>query len=116
MTWTVFAAKIKGRQNPSQASELGPPDVAIATIVRMLHYNAEIIDRGASSCGASAILHELVRSLPGILPLALFGLYYRQKLRHQCGMEPNPCNDFCVHCFCHPSLVSRVSRAQKTWI
>ncbi|KAK6252252.1 hypothetical protein QUC31_013972 [Theobroma cacao] len=63
--------------------------------------NSEIIDEGSSSCALNAVLYVIMHHFLGCALSCLYGCYYRKKFRHQYGLEPSPCPDICVHCFCH---------------
>ncbi|PAN06700.1 hypothetical protein PAHAL_1G281700 [Panicum hallii] len=61
---------------------------------------AEIVDRGSTSCGASAALYTLIVALTGYGFQSIFSCFYRAKLRAQFGLEESPCPDCLVHFFC----------------
>ncbi|CAM0909236.1 unnamed protein product [Alopecurus aequalis] len=63
---------------------------------------AEIVDRGATSSGASAALYMLLRALMGCQLQWVYSWVYRTKMRAQYGLEETPCPDCCVACFCEP--------------
>ncbi|TKW39938.1 hypothetical protein SEVIR_1G212900v4 [Setaria viridis] len=58
---------------------------------------AEIVDRGSTSCGASAALYTLL-TWTGFH--CIYSCFYRSKLRAQYGLEESPCADCCVHYCC----------------
>ncbi|KAK3148845.1 hypothetical protein QOZ80_3AG0209440 [Eleusine coracana subsp. coracana] len=59
---------------------------------------AEIVDRGASSCGTSGALYALLGALTGCQ--WIYSCTYRQKMRAQFGLADAPCCDCCVHFCC----------------
>lgn len=61
---------------------------------------AEIVDRGSTSCGASAALYTLIVMLTGSGFQSIYSCFYRSKLRAQYGVQESPCHDCCVHFFC----------------
>ncbi|KAG5530676.1 hypothetical protein RHGRI_025591 [Rhododendron griersonianum] len=54
---------------------------------------AEIVDKGATTCAASAAIFGLIHHFSACTGACLYSCFYRSKLR-------NPCADCCVHCFC----------------
>ncbi|WRX13823.1 PLAC8 motif-containing protein - like 9 [Theobroma cacao] len=52
-------------------------------------------------CSLNAVLYVIMHHFLGCALSCLYGCYYRKKFRHQYGLEPSPCPDICVHCFCH---------------
>ncbi|CAL4968604.1 unnamed protein product [Urochloa decumbens] len=61
---------------------------------------AEIVDRGSTSCGASAALYTLIIALTGSGFGCIYSCFYRTKLRAQYGLQESPCPDCCVHFCC----------------
>ncbi|RLN16677.1 cell number regulator 10-like [Panicum miliaceum] len=59
---------------------------------------AEIVDRGATSCGTSGALYALLAYLTGCQ--WIYSRTYRAKMRAQFGLPENPCCDCCVHFCC----------------
>ncbi|CAN6297163.1 unnamed protein product [Urochloa humidicola] len=61
---------------------------------------AEIVDRGATSCGTSGALYALLAYFTGCQ--WIYSCTYRSKMRAQFGLPENPCCDCCVHFCCEP--------------
>ncbi|VAI39412.1 unnamed protein product [Triticum turgidum subsp. durum] len=61
---------------------------------------AEIVDRGATSCGTSGALYVLLASLTGCH--WIYSCTYRSKMRAQYALPDAPCCDCCVHYCCEP--------------
>jgi len=61
---------------------------------------AEIVDRGSTTCGASAALYTLIAAVTGYGFQSVFSCFYRAKLRAQLGLREDPCPDCLVHFFC----------------
>ncbi|XP_010031861.1 cell number regulator 10 [Eucalyptus grandis] len=59
--------------------------------------NAEIIDRGATSCGANGIIYYLLAQV-GVV--CLYTCSYRAKLRGLHSLQEDPCADCLVHWCC----------------
>ncbi|KMT18517.1 hypothetical protein BVRB_2g026550 [Beta vulgaris subsp. vulgaris] len=70
--------------------------------------NAEIIDRGASSCGVSGALYSLIGMLSGFH--FLYACAYRSKLKRQYGILGSPLEDLCTHIWCHPCALCQEHR------
>ncbi|WRX18048.1 PLAC8 motif-containing protein - like 10 [Theobroma cacao] len=60
--------------------------------------NAEIIDRGTTSCVGAGLVYYL---LAHACCSCLYTCTYRKKLRSLFGLKEEPCADFFVHCCCH---------------
>ncbi|XP_038997336.1 cell number regulator 2-like [Hibiscus syriacus] len=63
--------------------------------------NSSIISKGSLSFCESCLLYVLVHHVLGLFPSVLCGCFYRRKMREEFGLKQSPCNEFCVHCFCH---------------
>jgi Cys-rich protein (TIGR01571 family) len=66
---------------------------------------AEIVDRGATSCGASGALYVLMAGLAGLTGCYCQWIYtcaYRAKMRAQYALPDAPCCDCLVHFCCEP--------------
>ncbi|XP_057962158.1 protein PLANT CADMIUM RESISTANCE 11-like [Malania oleifera] len=62
---------------------------------------AEIVDRGATSCGVSGGLYALIMGVTGCCCCCcMYSCFYRSKLRGQYFLEETPCTDCCLHCCC----------------
>ncbi|KAI7993392.1 Protein PLANT CADMIUM RESISTANCE 3 [Camellia lanceoleosa] len=59
---------------------------------------AEIVDEGATSCGASGAIYALIASTTGYA--CCYSCIYRKKLRDQYMLQGSPSCDFLVHCCC----------------
>uniref|UniRef100_A0A0A9C621 Uncharacterized protein n=1 Tax=Arundo donax TaxID=35708 RepID=A0A0A9C621_ARUDO len=59
---------------------------------------AEIVDRGATSCGTSGALYALLMYLTGCQ--WIYSCTYRAKMRAQFNLPDSPCCDCCVHFCC----------------
>uniref|UniRef100_K4ALR5 Uncharacterized protein n=1 Tax=Setaria italica TaxID=4555 RepID=K4ALR5_SETIT len=59
---------------------------------------AEIVDRGATSCGTSGALYALLAYLTGCQ--WIYSCTYRSKMRAQFGLPENPCCDCCACALC----------------
>ncbi|KAM0878448.1 hypothetical protein ACQ4PT_034859 [Festuca glaucescens] len=67
---------------------------------------AEIVDRGATSCGTAGALYALLTTLTGCQ--CIYSCNYRTKMRAQYALPDAPCGDCCVHFCCEPcSLVQQ---------
>uniref|UniRef100_A0ACD5WH11 Uncharacterized protein n=1 Tax=Avena sativa TaxID=4498 RepID=A0ACD5WH11_AVESA len=67
---------------------------------------AEIVDRGATSCGTAGALYALLATLTGCQ--CVYSCTYRAKMRAQYALPDEPCCDCCVHFCCEPcSLVQQ---------
>ncbi|KAJ7954296.1 Plant cadmium resistance 2 [Quillaja saponaria] len=64
----------------------------------MFGRNAEIIDRGTSSCCAQGTIVYLLDMFTYLG--CCYTCTYRKKLRKQYGLDEDPCGDCLVHCFC----------------
>ncbi|OMO99242.1 hypothetical protein CCACVL1_03876 [Corchorus capsularis] len=60
--------------------------------------NAEIIDRGTTSCVGAGLVYYL---LAHVGCCCLYSCTYRKKLRGLFGLKEKPCADFFLHCCCH---------------
>ncbi|KAI8537437.1 hypothetical protein RHMOL_Rhmol09G0023700 [Rhododendron molle] len=60
---------------------------------------AEIVDKGTTSCAASATIFGLIHHFSGCAG-CLYSYFYRSKLRNQYALVESPCPDCCVHCSC----------------
>ncbi|KAI7994436.1 hypothetical protein ACSBR2_039608 [Camellia fascicularis] len=59
---------------------------------------AEIVDEGATTCGASGAIYALIAAVTGCA--CCYSCTYRKKLRNQYMLQESPCGDCLVHCFC----------------
>ncbi|KAK8583004.1 hypothetical protein V6N13_069769 [Hibiscus sabdariffa] len=69
---------------------------------------AEIVDKGQTSCEASAALYSLafiIMKCPG-----LYSCFYRSRLRKQYNLEGNRCGDCLLHYFCEPCALTQEYR------
>ncbi|XP_024987812.1 cell number regulator 9-like [Cynara cardunculus var. scolymus] len=60
--------------------------------------NAEILDKGMSSCAASGTVYCALSLFAGLG--AIYTSRYRAKLRYEYMLPPRPCDDCLVHYFC----------------
>ncbi|XP_028774074.1 cell number regulator 2-like [Neltuma alba] len=73
--------------------------------------NAEVIDKGNTSCACAGIT---VYCLAHIGCACLYTFTYRGKLRGLFTYLPErPCYDFCVHCFCNYCAICQEYRELK---
>ena len=72
---------------------------------------AEIVDRGATSCGTSGALYALLAYLTGCQ--WIYSCTYRAKMRAQFGLPENPCCDCCVHFCCEPCALCQQYKELK---
>ncbi|KAL6845866.1 hypothetical protein ACP4OV_024441 [Aristida adscensionis] len=71
---------------------------------------ATIVDQGNSSCCLMGALYTLL--IPDLS--CLCSCYYRSKLRTRYGLEVEPCNDFCVHCWCETCALCQEYRELRS--
>jgi Cys-rich protein (TIGR01571 family) len=74
---------------------------------------AEIVDRGSTSCGASAALYTLIIAFSGSGLQCIYSCFYRSKLRAQYSLEETPCPDCCVHFCCERCALCQEYRELK---
>lgn len=72
---------------------------------------AEIVDRGATSCGTSGALYTLLACLTGCQ--WIYSCTYRAKMRAQLGLPEAPCCDCCVHFCCDACALCQQYRELK---
>ncbi|GMH15772.1 hypothetical protein Nepgr_017613 [Nepenthes gracilis] len=77
--------------------------------------NAEIIDKGASSCCGSGVLYGLLCCLTAVTGGIcycnwLYSCTYRSKIKQQYGIPAGCCEDCCVHFCCEFCAVCQESR------
>ncbi|KAL3501927.1 hypothetical protein ACH5RR_036376 [Cinchona calisaya] len=60
---------------------------------------AEIIDRGATSCGTSGAIYVGICHF--LCCVWIYTMCYRTKMRKQYNLPQSPCPDCCAHCLCH---------------
>ncbi|KAF5727761.1 hypothetical protein HS088_TW22G01458 [Tripterygium wilfordii] len=72
---------------------------------------AEMVDRGSTSCGVSAMLYTLIMCMTGCS--CLYSCFYRSKLRGQYFLEESPCTDCCIHCCCEECSLCQEYRELK---
>jgi Cys-rich protein (TIGR01571 family) len=72
---------------------------------------AEIVDRGATSCGASGALYALLVYFTGCQ--WIYSCTYRSKMRAQFGLPEDPCCDCCVHFCCEPCALCQQYKELK---
>ncbi|CAL4936890.1 unnamed protein product [Urochloa decumbens] len=72
---------------------------------------AEIVDRGATSCGTSGALYALLAYFTGCQ--WIYSCTYRSKMRAQFGLPENPCCDCCVHFCCEPCALCQQYKELK---
>ncbi|KAI3720143.1 hypothetical protein L6452_21054 [Arctium lappa] len=73
--------------------------------------NAEILDKGTSSCAASGAVYLVLCMFTGCE--CVFTSIYRAKLRHEYALPARPCNDFLVHLFCECCALCQEYRELK---
>ncbi|CAL9196917.1 unnamed protein product [Musa hybrid cultivar] len=69
---------------------------------------AEIVDKGATSCGTSGALYALIMCVTCCQ--CLYSCFYRSKLRAQLGLREEPCADCLVHCCCETCSLCQMYR------
>ncbi|CAL9774183.1 unnamed protein product [Musa acuminata subsp. burmannicoides] len=69
---------------------------------------AEIVDKGATSCGTSGALYALIMYVTCCQ--CLYSCFYRSKLRAQLGLREEPCADCLVHCCCETCSLCQMYR------
>ncbi|KAL3512267.1 hypothetical protein ACH5RR_024984 [Cinchona calisaya] len=72
--------------------------------------NAEIIDRGTTSCAHAGIIYYCLAHI-GFAPC--YSCTYRTKLRAYFNLSEDPCNDCLVHCCCVLCAVCQEYRELK---
>jgi Cys-rich protein (TIGR01571 family) len=72
---------------------------------------AEIVDRGATSCGTSGALYALLVYFTGCQ--WIYSCTYRSKMRSQFGLPEDPCCDCCVHFCCEPCALCQQYKELK---
>ncbi|KAL5544735.1 hypothetical protein UlMin_008519 [Ulmus minor] len=70
--------------------------------------NAEIIDRGKTSCGSAGCKFYILSCFA-----FLYSCTYRTKLRAHYNLPEEPCKDCCVHCFCTACAICQEYRELK---
>uniref|UniRef100_A0ACD5UI43 Uncharacterized protein n=1 Tax=Avena sativa TaxID=4498 RepID=A0ACD5UI43_AVESA len=71
---------------------------------------AEIVDRGATSSGASAALYMGIALLTGYEFQWVYSCLYRTKMRTQYGLQESPLPDCCVHFIFEPCAICQEYR------
>ncbi|KQK16790.1 cell number regulator 2 [Brachypodium distachyon] len=74
---------------------------------------AEIVDRGATSGSASAVLYGFVASVTGCLMHWMYSCFNRNKMRAQYGLHGNPLLDGLAHCAMEPCALCQEYRELK---
>ena len=74
---------------------------------------AEIVDRGSTTCGASAALYTVIVPLTGYGFQSIYSCFYRAKMRAQYGLRESPCADCLVHCCCECCALCQEYRELK---
>ena len=72
---------------------------------------AEIVDKGATSCGASGALYTLIACVIGCP--CFYSCFYRAKMRQQYSLEDSACGDCCLHCWCESCALCQEYRELK---
>jgi Cys-rich protein (TIGR01571 family) len=72
---------------------------------------AEIVDRGATSCGTAGALYTLLAYFTGCQ--WIYSCTYRAKMRAQFGLPDTPCCDCCVHFCCEPCALCQQYKELK---
>ncbi|KAF6150227.1 hypothetical protein GIB67_000101 [Kingdonia uniflora] len=72
---------------------------------------AEIVDKGSSSCGASAALYTLIALVLGCP--CFYSCFYRSKLRLTYNLKGSCCGDCCLHCLCEGCALCQEYRELK---
>ncbi|XP_062212928.1 cell number regulator 10-like [Phragmites australis] len=72
---------------------------------------AEIVDRGASSCGTSGALYSMLLYFTGCH--WIYSCTYRAKMRAEFNLPESPCCDCCVHFCCEPCALCQQYRELK---
>ncbi|CAM8926893.1 hypothetical protein QQ045_022164 [Rhodiola kirilowii] len=72
--------------------------------------NAEILERGATSCPASGAIFFALSYVGWAF---LYSCSYRSKLRKAYSLPAEPCADVLVHCFCSPCAICQEYRELK---
>lgn len=73
---------------------------------------AEIVDKGASSCGVNGALYALI-SCVTCCPCC-YSCFYRAKMRQQYLLRETPCGDCLVHCCCEYCSLCQEYRELKS--
>jgi Cys-rich protein (TIGR01571 family) len=69
---------------------------------------AEIVDRGATSCGAAGAIYTVLACFTGCQ--WIYSCTYRSKMRAQLGLPDVGCADCCVHFCCEPCALCQQYR------
>ena len=72
---------------------------------------AEIVDRGATSCGAAGAIYTVLACFTGCQ--WIYSCTYRSKMRAQLGLPDVGCCDCCVHFCCEPCALCQQYRELK---
>lgn len=72
---------------------------------------AEIVDRGATSCGVAGTIYTLLACFTGCH--WIYSCTYRSRMRAQLGLPEACCCDCCVHFCCEPCALSQQYRELK---
>ncbi|KAK9683227.1 hypothetical protein RND81_10G125000 [Saponaria officinalis] len=72
--------------------------------------NAEIIDKGSSSCGVSGALYALIAIFTGSGCQFIYSCTYRSKLKLQSGMPESCLEDCCTHFWCECCALCQIYR------
>lgn len=68
----------------------------------------EIIDQGVTTCMTGGAIFFLLQTLTGCGCLYTCG--FRARLRSKYGLNPEPCGDYCVDCWCLPCSLAQQYR------
>ncbi|KAJ1296013.1 hypothetical protein BS78_01G266400 [Paspalum vaginatum] len=74
---------------------------------------AEVIDKGATSCGLACLIYFALMNIGAGLIQCLYSCSYRRKLRAAYGLPQEPCGDGCFHCCCEPCAIAQMYRELK---
>ncbi|KAG0546810.1 hypothetical protein BDA96_01G025900 [Sorghum bicolor] len=71
---------------------------------------AEMVDRGATSCGTSGALYAVIACLTASQCTWVYSCTYRAMMRAQFGLPEAPCADCLVHLCCEPCALCQQYR------
>nr|XP_043625922.1 cell number regulator 10-like [Erigeron canadensis] len=72
---------------------------------------AEVVDMGTTSCGVSGALYSVLCLFTGCE--CIYSFMYRSKVRKQCMLPEQPCNDCLLHCCCNLCALCQEYRELK---
>ncbi|TKY60915.1 PLANT CADMIUM RESISTANCE 12 [Spatholobus suberectus] len=83
----------------------------IRGILAKKYSNAEVIDKGRTSCALAGFIFYGLNYIAGLG--CLYSYTFRSKLRGLYSLPEEPCMDFCVHCFCAYCAICQEYRELK---